>query len=90
LAAPLDLWMDGLRLHDIEPLEAISQDEEARTLFLRMAELQRAGRISSFLAQLADDPDVDDDVKGPLTEIAQDTDFLLALEEYVHRTRRVH
>ncbi len=82
--------MDGLRLHDIEPLEAISQDEEARTLFLRMAELQRAGRISSFLAQLADDPDVDDDVKGPLTEIAQDTDFLLALEEYVHRTRRVH
>ncbi len=82
--------MSSLRLHDIEPLEAISQDEEARNLFLRMAELQRAGRMSSFLAQLADDPDVDDDVKGPLAEIAQDTDFLLALEEYVHRTRRVH
>ena len=82
--------MGSLRLHDIEPLEAISQDEEARNLFLRMAELQRAGRMSSFLAQLADDPDVDDDVKGPLAEIAQDTDFLLALEEYVHRTRRVH
>jgi hypothetical protein len=82
--------MEGLRLHDIEPLETISQDEQARTLFLRMAELQRAGRMPSFLAELADDPDVDDDVKGSLSEIARDTDFLLALEEYVHRTRRVH
>jgi hypothetical protein len=82
--------MEGLRLHDIEPLETISQDEQARTLFLRMAELQRAGRMSSFLAELADDPDVDDDVKGSLSEIAQDTDFLLALEEYVHRTRHIH
>ena len=82
--------MEGLRLHDIEPLETISQDEQARTLFLRMAQLQRAGQMSSFLAELADDPDVDEDVKGSLSEIAQDTDFLLALEEYVHRTRRIH
>jgi hypothetical protein len=82
--------MEDLRVHDIEPLEAISQDEHARTLFLRMATLQRTGRIPTFLAELADDPDVDEEVKGPLSEIAQDTDFLLALEEYVHRTRCVH
>jgi hypothetical protein len=82
--------MEGLRLHDIEPLETISQDEQARTLFLRMAALQRAGRMPNFLAELADDPDVDDDVKGSLSEIAQDTDFLLALEEYVDRTRNIH
>jgi hypothetical protein len=82
--------MEDLRVHDIEPLEAISQDEHARTLFLRMAALQRTGRIPTFLAELADDPDVDEEVKGPLSEIAQDTDFLLALEEYVHRTRCVH
>ena len=82
--------MVGLWLQDIESLETISQDERARTLFLRMAELQRAGRMSSFLAELADDPDVDDDVKDSLAEIAQDADFLLALEEYVHRTRAVH
>jgi hypothetical protein len=88
--AALDLWMDGLWLQDIEALERISQDERARTLFLRMAELQRAGRTSSFLVELDGDPEVDEDVKHSLAEIAQDTGFLLALEEYVHRTRRVH
>jgi hypothetical protein len=79
-----------LRLQDIESLEEISQNERARTLFLRMAELQRAGRTSSFLVELAGDPEVDEDLKDSLAEIAQDADFLLALEEYVHRTRRVH
>ena len=82
--------MDGLWLQDIETLEEITQDERARVLFLRMAALRRAGRTSSFLVELAGDPEVDDDVKGSLAEIAQDADFLLALEDYVHRTRRVH
>jgi hypothetical protein len=82
--------MDRPWLQDIESLEAISQDARARALFLRMAELQRAGRTSSFLVELADDPEVDDDVKGSLAEIAQDSSFLLALEDYLHRTRVVH
>ena len=82
--------MNGLWLHDIEYLEEISQDERARTLFLRMAELQRSGQTSTFLAELAKDPEVDEGVKGSLAEIAQDARFLLALEEYVHRTRRIH
>jgi hypothetical protein len=82
--------MDGLWLQDIECLEEISQDERARALFLRMAELQRLGQTSSFLVELAGDPEVDEDVKDSLAEIAQDADFLLALEEYVHRTRHVH
>jgi hypothetical protein len=82
--------MHGAWLQDIESLEAISQDEEARNLFLRMAALQRSGRTSVFLVQLADDPDVDEETKGSLAEIAQDEDFLLALEEYLHRTRRIH
>ena len=77
-------------IEQIEPLEAISQDEETCALFLRMAALQREGQTATFLDQLAGDPDVDDDVKGSLAEIAQDEEFLLALEEYVHRTRRVH
>jgi hypothetical protein len=80
-----DVW-----LQDIESLEAISQDEVARNLFLRMAALQRTGRTPSFLVELADDPEVDDETKGSLAEIAQDADFLLALEEYVLRTRHVH
>jgi hypothetical protein len=80
-----DVW-----LQDIESLEAISQDEVARNLFLRMAALQRAGRTSNFLHELAGDPEVDDETKGSLAEIAQDADFLLALEEYLLRTRHVH
>ena len=82
--------MDGLWLQDIETLEEISQDEQARTLFLRMAELQRDGRTSSFLVELEGDPEVDEGVKGSLAEIAQDTNFLLALEDYINRTRCVH
>ena len=82
--------MLGTWLQDLESLEAISQDEDARNLFLRMAALQRAGRTSNFLHELADDPEVDDETKGSLAEIAQDADFLLALEDYLLRTRRIH
>ena len=86
----LNPWMVGLWLQDIEALEQISQDDRARTLFLRMAELRRAGRTSNFLVELAEDPEVDDDVKDSLAEIAQDADLLFAVEEYVHRTRAIH
>ena len=55
-----------------------------------MAELQRAGRTSNFLVELADDPEVDEDVKDSLAEIAQDADLLFAIEEYVHRTSAIH
>ncbi|MBD0338439.1 MAG: hypothetical protein ICV67_04030, partial [Thermoleophilia bacterium] len=53
--------MDDLLLHDLESLGAISQDEETRTIFLRMAALSRAGRIEPFLAQLAADDEVDEE-----------------------------
>ena len=82
--------MGGDWLQDIEALETISQDEQTRALFLRMAALQRSGGISSFLIELDRDPEVDDDVKGPLAEIARDTDFLLAVEEYCLKTDRLH
>jgi hypothetical protein len=90
IAGTVEEVMHGTWFQDIESLEAISQNEDARRLFLRMAALKRTGRTSSFLVELAHDPEVDDEVKGPLAEIAQDADFLLALEEYLHRTHRVH
>ena len=82
--------MDGAWLQDIEALETISQDEQTRALFLRMAALQRSGGMPSFLIELDRDPEVDDEVKGPLAEIAQDADFLLAVEEYCLKTNRLH
>jgi len=77
-------------LQDIESLEAISQDEGTRALCLRMAELNRLGRLQPFLRELERDRDLDSETKATLTEIACDQPFLLALEEYVHRTRALH
>ena len=82
--------MHEMSLHDLESLEEITQNAVTRRIFLRMAAMQRTGRMGNFLTQLADDPDVDDDTKGSLTELAQDTGFLLAVEDYCAKTNRLH
>src|SRR5713101_3676678 len=80
-----DLW-----LQDLESLEEMSQDTETREIFLRMAELQREGRIGNFLTERAREPGLDETTKGTLAELAQDGDFLLAVEDYVRRTEHLH
>jgi hypothetical protein len=82
--------MLGLWLQDLESLEAISQDDEAKRIFLRMAALSRDGQMGSFLTELAEDEDLDDETKGTLQELAKDDTFLLAVEDYVYRTQRLH
>ena len=82
--------MHGLWLQDLESLEAISQDDDARRIFLRMAAMSHAGRLPNFIAEVAHDNELDDATKGHLTELAQDEAFLLAVEEYLRRTQRVH
>jgi hypothetical protein len=77
-------------LQDLESLEAISQDDTTRDLFLRMAWLSREDRLQPFLFELQHDDDLDDSTKGMLTEIAEDPDFLLAVEDYVEKTQIVH
>ncbi len=79
------LWLD-----DLESLEAISQNEEARRILLRMAALSQTGRTPSFVAEVALDQDLDAATKGRLVELAEDESFLLAVEEYLVRTHRVH
>jgi hypothetical protein len=81
----LDHWLD-----DIEAFEAISQDQEARRIFLRMSALSKGGSLPGFLDELAHDRGLDDETKGQLVEIASDRTFLLAVEEYLRRTRLVH
>jgi hypothetical protein len=76
--------------HDLESLEAISQDDLTRDLFLRMAAMSQAGRLAPFLVELQDDADLDDQTKGRLAEIAQDESFLLAVEDYVQKTQIFH
>jgi hypothetical protein len=82
--------MHGLWLHDIESLEAISQNDDARRIFLRMAALQQAGRLPNFLAEIASDDELDEATKGQLAELASDESFLLAVEEYLRKTQRIH
>jgi hypothetical protein len=82
--------VDGLWLQDIESLEAISQDEETRRLFLRMAYLSQTGRLQPFLRELADDGDLDAETKSTVSELAQDATFLQAVEDYVLSTRALH
>ena len=82
--------MLGLWLQDLESLEAISQDADARRIFLKMAAMSHDGRLPNFLAEIADDRELDDTTKGHLTELARDRSFLLAVEEYLRRTQRYH
>jgi hypothetical protein len=82
--------MLGLWQQDIEWLEAISQDEDARALFLRMAMLSQEGRLEPFLTELRRDDELDDHTKGTVAELAQDQAFLLAVADYLRNTRHLH
>ena len=82
--------MLGLWLQDLESLEAISQNDDARRIFLKMAAMSHDGRLPNFIAELAGDDELDDATKGHLTELANDRSFLLAVEEYLRRTQRIH
>ena len=82
--------MDGLWLRDLESLEAISQDDDTRRIFLRMAAMSHDGRLPGFIDQIARDEDLDEETKGQLTELARDPAFLNAVEDYLHRTTVFH
>jgi hypothetical protein len=81
----LAAWM-----HDLESLEAISQEPDTRRLFLRMASLSQEGRLGPFLSELARDEELDDQTKGAVREIARDEAFLLVVEDYLRRTQVLH
>jgi hypothetical protein len=82
--------MLGLWQQDIEWLEAISQDEDARALFLRMAALSQEGRLEPFLTELDADGELDEQTKGTVAELARDQAFLLAVADYLRETKVRH
>jgi hypothetical protein len=80
-----------LSLHaNLESFEAIKQDDVTRDLVLRMSALSQAGKLEPFLFEVAHDDDLDDMTKGRLAELAHDESFLLAVEDYLHRTEIAH
>ena len=82
--------MDVTSVQDFESLEEISQQEDVRLLCLRMAALSRGGALETFLRQVAHDDELDEETKGTVSELASCREFLLALEDYVGRTRILH
>jgi hypothetical protein len=79
-----------VRPDDLEALETVSQNVEARDLFLRMAHLSGSGGLNRFLVELSESEEIDAETKALFTEVAQDRTFLLALDEYVYLTRLLH
>src|SRR5690349_14175830 len=90
VCALVEVLMLGRWLQDLESLEAVSQNADTRRIFLRMAAMSHAGRLPGFIAEVASDEELDDRTKGQLTELANDRTFLLAVEEYLRRTQRIH
>jgi hypothetical protein len=82
--------MHAVWLDELESLQEIAENDSARRLFLRMAVLSREGRLEPFLTELAADDELDAGTKGAVAELATDAPFLAAVEEYLHRTHRVH
>jgi hypothetical protein len=77
------------RPHDLEPLEALNQDEASRQIVLRMAGLARDGQLPGFIAAIDRDPELDEETKQEVLELA-DESFLFAAEDYLLATKRVH
>ena len=76
--------------HDLESLEAISQDLQARRMLMRLAAISRAGRTDAFLLELAADDELDEETKSTLRDIACDPLFLVAVQDYFRDTATLH
>jgi hypothetical protein len=82
--------MLGEWLTDIESLEAVARDDETRALVLRMAAMSQAGTLAPFLAEVRHDRKLDAQTRATFVELAADESFLLAVEDYIRRTRVSH
>jgi hypothetical protein len=82
--------MLGNWLTDLEAFEAITQDAETRGLVLRLAAMSKAGTLDSFVDDLRGDPALSPEARADVVELAGDEAFLLAVEDYVRRTRVAH
>jgi hypothetical protein len=82
--------MLGLWQQDIEWLEAVSQDPDARALFLLMATLSQEGRLGPFLDELHQDDELDEHTKVCVAELAQDEAFLLTVADYLRAVNHHH
>jgi hypothetical protein len=81
----MSLWVQ-----DLESMEAVNQDADAREIVLRMAGLARGGRLGGFIAAVGSDAELDDETKATVLELAKDEAFLLAAEDYLRACAYLH
>ena len=55
-----------------------------------MASLARGGQLPGFIAAVDHDPELDDQTKQEVLELARNESFLLAAEDYLRSTRHLH
>jgi hypothetical protein len=55
-----------------------------------MAGLARGGQLPGFIAAVDHDPELDDQTKQDVLELASSESFLFAAEDYLLATRRSH
>ena len=80
----------GPWLVDIESFEQVSQNDISRRLVLQLAQLSREGRLAPFVIGVVHDPELDEETRCAIAELGEDETFLLAMEDYLHRTQIVH
>ena len=76
-------------VQDIEPLEAVNQDELVRHVVLRTDGLARS-RLPGFVPTVGADAELDAETKATVLELARDEPFLLACEDYMRATAYYH
>jgi hypothetical protein len=77
------------RLQELESLEAINQDAEAREVVVRIGGLARGGRLGRFIHVVNADPELDEHTRAWVLGLANES-FLLAADEYLSRCRTLH
>ena len=78
----LDLW-----IYDLESLDAVSADGDAREVVRRLAGLARAGRLGAFIDAIHADAEIDAKTRAWAVELARNEAFLLAADAYLARFR---
>ena len=74
--------MLGSLLTELETLDALDRCAETRAVDLRMARLASHGRLGAFVDAVGADPELDEQTRRWVLDLARHKPFLLATAEY--------
>ena len=74
----------------LDSLEVIAAHDPTREVVLRIAGLAHTGRLPHFRNVVIADPELDEDTRAWVLDLARDEAFLLAAELYLVRSRELN